>query len=303
MKIQLLRSFLCLTLLIYSQILHAADTPDRFLGPRDIPGIKSLIESYLKQGNNIFRYGNWYSSELRADATNSKQSGNNAPVDSLDYIAQKHDFAYQIAEQQGKIYGIVEEKRLKDIADYLMIRDAKALPENPKQWTKPPAEVKKAARYRDRMITGFSDVSPDNDNITTEDKNLDWATSPIENWEVDKAYQLNADEFEKQITQLQNTWSDQNSSSISNPDNNKPLETFVKKVSDPVKTDTSSDNTEQKSARNKKTDIVPKAGTEPKEINSKKLENAFDYVNTLRPTNATKSWANNIKLLESRILR
>jgi hypothetical protein len=299
MKTHRLRSFLYLTVLLHSQISHATETPDRFLGPRDIPGIKALIESYLKQDNNIFHYGNWYP-ELTVNEPDSKKSGNNAPVDSLDYIAQKHNFAYQIAEQQGKIYGIVEARRLKVIADYLLIRDAKALPENPKQWTKPPTDIKKAARYRDRMITGFSDTTSDNSK-TIEDNNLGWATSPIENWDVDTSHQIKADEFEKQITQLQNAWNDQNSSSITNPNNNKPLEALVKKVNEAVNTDTPADDTEQKSARNKKTDIVRQANTEPKEINSQKLENAFDYIDSLHPINAIKSLVNNIKRLESRI--
>lgn len=297
MKIQRLRSVLYLTLLIHSQLSHATETPDKFLGPRDIPGIKALIEIYLKQDNDIFHYGNWYP-EPTANTIDSKQSGNNAPVDSLDYIAQKHNFAYQIAEQQGKIYGIIEEKRLKVIADYLLIRDAKALPENPKQWTKPPTDIKKASRCRDRMITGFSDTDSDS-NKTIEDNNLDWATSSIENWNVDTSHQIKTEEFEKQIDQLQNAWNDENSSSITNPNNNKPLESFVKKVNEAVKTGTPADDTEQKSARNKKTDIVRQANTDPKEINSQKLENAFDYIVSLRPTNVIKSLVNNIKRLES----
>lgn len=210
MNSRVARGFLCLVIIANSSITVATDISDKFLGPRDIRGLKSAIEGYVKHGDKIFQYGNWYGPGWWGGSTDAKQAGNKPPVDSLDAIAQKHDFGYQVAEQQGKIYGIAEEKRLKGIADYLAVRDAKALPENPQEWSQPPADLAKASRYRDRMITGFAYEGPAYEGIAITGKGLDWVTSPIENWELDKSHQLNADDLEKQVSRLQNNWTKQN---------------------------------------------------------------------------------------------
>lgn len=187
-----------------------ADDADKILGPRELHSVKSAIESYIKQKDTVLHYGNWFGSNWQATNTHIKQ----APVDSLDAIAQKHCFAYQIAEQQGKSYGIVEEKRIKMLADYLAIRDAKALPEHPKDWTKPPTDINKALRYRDRMITGFAYQAPDYKNIA---RTPNWTISPIEQWKIDKAHRLNVDDLEKQVSRLQDEWLQQNTAPVSNP--------------------------------------------------------------------------------------
>jgi hypothetical protein len=85
------------------------------------------------------------------------------------------------------------------------VRDAKALPENPSAWTKPPADINRALRYRDSIITGFT-----YQNKATTNRKLDWTTSDIKNWDMDKSHQLNADDLEKQVSQLQNDWAKQN---------------------------------------------------------------------------------------------
>ena len=188
MKKQLL---LCLILL--SNIVFA-DNPEKFLGVRELYGIKFAVESYVKQSDKSLNYGNWYSPKWQADSTVLQ-----VPIDSLDAIAQKHNFAYQVAEQQGKIYGALEEKRLKAIADYLAVRDAKALPENPKDWKKSPTDINKALRYRDRMITGLAYEAADN-------QELAWAVSPIEQWKLAKTHQINVDDLEKQVLSIQDNW-------------------------------------------------------------------------------------------------
>lgn len=205
----------CLVLMT-AIIAPAVANQDKFLGPRDIRGIKATINGYLKHKDTIFQYGNWYGPGWWGGARGDKP-GNKPPVDSLDAIAQRHDFGYQVAEQQGKIYGAAEEKRLKGIADYLAVRDAKELPENPKDWPQPPADVTKASRYRDRMITGFAYEGPAYKGMATVGKGLDWATSPIENWELDRSHQLNASDLEKQVTRLQNNWDKTNAAPATTP--------------------------------------------------------------------------------------
>ncbi len=310
MNSQVIRAFLCLILLVNTPIIHAIDNPDKFLGPRDIRGVKSTIEGYIKHGDDIFRYGNWYGPGWWGGTTDAKQAGNKPPVDSLDAIAQKHDFGYQVAEQQGKIYGIAEEKRLKGIADYLAVRDAKALPENPKEWSKPPADISKASRYRDRMITGFAYEGPAYEGVAITGKGLDWATSPIENWELDKSHQLNADDLEKQVTRLQNNWSSKNSTPATIPKDSKPQETPEKITTAPDKTDTTkpADN-EQQGVNDKtdKTEATPatkpgnteqqgthdnKTSAEPKQVDAKELENDPDYIELMKLSNEMMGLAN-----------
>ena len=210
MKNRYSRGFLCLVMMVNSSVIFATDNRDKFLGPRDIRGLKSAIEGYVKHGDTIFQYGNWYGPGWWGGARDAKKAGNKPPVDSLDAIAQKHDFGYQVAEQQGKIYGFAEEKRLKALADYIAVRDAKALPENPQEWSQPPADLSKASRYRDRMITGFAYEGPAYEGVAITGKGLDWVTSPIENWELDKSHQLTAEDLEKQVSRLQNNWTKQN---------------------------------------------------------------------------------------------
>lgn len=190
---------------------HCLADTDRFLGPRDEHNLITAIEDYIKHNDSVFQYGNWYGTK------NNEQLHTKLPIDSLDAIAQKHNFAYQIAEQQSKIYGSLEEKRLKSIADYLAVRDAKALPENPKAWILPANDVNKAARYRDRMVTGFNEDISDNSD-TTINKDLNWATAPIEQWRLDKTHQLTASDLENHISALQKDWNTKHFPPLAKPD-------------------------------------------------------------------------------------
>jgi hypothetical protein len=209
MKIQISNGILSLIIIVISSSVYAIANPDRFLGPRDIRGIKSTIDDYIKHDDTIFRYGNWYGSGWWGGSTDARL-GNNPPVDSLDAIAQTHDFIYQLAEQQGKKYGIAEEKRIKSIADYMAVCVAKTLPENPNQWSKPPSDVDTAARYRDRMITGFSYETPAYQGVNVTGKELDWVTSPITNWQLKKSNQLDLIELKIQVSNLQKNWNNKN---------------------------------------------------------------------------------------------
>lgn len=282
MNIQILRVFLCLVVAVNSPMTHADDNPDKFLGPRDIRGLKSAIEGYIKHRDSIFRYGNWYGPGWWGGATDAKQPGNEPPIDSLDAIAQKHDFGYQVAEQQGKIYGVSEEKRLKGIADYIAVRDAKALPENPKEWAKPPADLSKASRYRDRMITGFAYEGPAYEGIAITGKGLDWATSPIENWELDKSHQLNADDLEKQVARLQKNWGSKNLTPATNPEKSEHTETPDKNTDKSEKTDKAEQEpTDKNSPESDKTNKTDFTTTQPNNA-----EQTTDKSNTTSTTNS-----------------
>jgi hypothetical protein len=209
MKQSILCTLFCLVLMV-NPLITAFAAPDSFFGPRDRRVLKSAIDGYIKHIDSIFRYGNWYGASWGSDVTETDKLGKQPPVDSLDIIAQRHAFAYQIAEQQGKIYGVAEEKRLKAMAEYLAVRDAKTLAKNPKKWQYPPADPNKASRYRDRMITGFSYEASNYGEVSITGKELNWATSPIENWQRDKSHHLNSNDLEQQVTQLQNDWAKQN---------------------------------------------------------------------------------------------
>jgi hypothetical protein len=214
MKTLLSGVFLSLMMVISGSV-YAVINPDRFLGPRDIRGIKLTISNHIIQDETLIRYGNWYDAKVWEGNFTAKL-GNNLPVDSLDAIAQGHAFAYQIAEQRGRIYGICEEKRIKSIADYFAVRDAKALSGYPNQWQQTPSDVSKASRYRDRMMTGFSEQ-------TIGLKTPDWVTSPIENWQQDKSHQLAISDLEKQLSTLQNDWNNNNLTPINSPNSDERI--------------------------------------------------------------------------------
>lgn len=267
-------------LLILSQSTSSvfADS-DSFLGPRDRRGLKSAVDGYLKHGDDIFRYGNWYGPGWWGGTTDATKAGSKPPVDSLDAVAQRHDFGYQVAEQQGKIYGITEEKRLKAIADYVAVRDAKALPENPKDWQQPPSDASKAARYRDRMVTGFAYEAPAYQGVAITGKGLDWATSPIENWELDRANQLDASDLEKQVSRLQNNWTNKNL-----PPESKPAE--LTPPTPPEKaTNTNTEKPKQTESTTPKTPpSTSVTSNKPLTADSKELASDPDYIELMRLT-------------------
>lgn len=100
-------------------------------------------------------YGNWYGPGWWGGGEEKDKPGNKQPIDELDAIAQRHDFAYQVAEEQGKIHGPAEEARLKGLADEIAVRDANALPRNPLEWDPPAPDPDAANDYRKRIGFGF----------------------------------------------------------------------------------------------------------------------------------------------------
>ncbi len=128
-------------------------------------GFKSLGKEILISDSaeglkkKIFRYGNWYGPGYWGGSEDPNSPGSKGPVDSLDEVAMRHDFAYLLAEQQGAIYGKEEELRLKGIADKIAVDEAKALPADPRKWPNPPrgsVDYEDIKGYRERMISGFT---------------------------------------------------------------------------------------------------------------------------------------------------
>lgn len=129
----------------------------------DVPVAAKMLAqgAYHKvfSGEDLTEYGNWYGPGYWGGGRSATEPGSKQPVDALDAIAQRHDFAYQIAEEQGKIHGPAEEKRLKGLADAIAVRDSKRLPEDPRDWDPPASNPESADRYRDRIGFGFAYTS------------------------------------------------------------------------------------------------------------------------------------------------
>jgi len=126
----------------------------------DLPAAAGMYIKARYYGEPILRYGNWYGPGYWGGGTDSDKPGSKAPVDALDAIAQRHDFAYQIAEEQGERLGKAEEERLKAIADSIAVREAKRLNSDPHKWNPPAFDPTTAAHYRERIIFGFSYLAP-----------------------------------------------------------------------------------------------------------------------------------------------
>ena len=122
---------------------------------KDVPTFVKMTAKGLWEWEPLTQYGNWYGPDHWGGSNDKTSPGNKQPVDELDAVAMRHDFAYQIAEEQGKIHGKAEEQRLKAYADAIAVMEAKGLPKDPRDWDPPAADPEKAGRYRDRIGFGF----------------------------------------------------------------------------------------------------------------------------------------------------
>ena len=59
------------------------------------------FDTAVGEGDNRFRYGNWYGPGWWGGSELSDRVGGLPPVDALDAVAQKHDFGYELAEELG----------------------------------------------------------------------------------------------------------------------------------------------------------------------------------------------------------
>ncbi len=165
-----------------------------------------LIGEGIEYGDRFFRYGNWYGPGWSGGSEGT--TGDKPPVDELDAICMRHDFAYLIAEQQGEIYGPREEARLKAIADAVAAREASKLDPDPSKWHPPAADPDKARRYRDRMERLFGDyTSPVRDSYGRILNISDWILSPIENYYLNySSNRLTPSQLTLYVNTLVNNW-------------------------------------------------------------------------------------------------
>lgn len=128
---------------------------------KDVPTAIKLTAEGLASGDAVWtmdefiQYGNWYGPGWWGGTEGGSKPGVKQPVDALDAIAMKHDFAYQYAEEQGRVHGKEYEYLLKAMADEIAVRDAKRLPKDPNEWDPPASDPATAGRYRDRIQFGF----------------------------------------------------------------------------------------------------------------------------------------------------
>jgi hypothetical protein len=176
-------------------------------GSREDRGWSSLCEGVIRN-DTITRYGNWYGPGYWGGGEDPKKAGHAAPVDSLDEVAQRHDYGYQVAENYGKIFGKQYELKLKAMADKVAVEEAMSLPEDPRQWPRPPADPEAAVRYHDRMITGFILESDIYKNLSTATKVGDVITSPFITLfdETDYSHIPDLDKLKREVKSYINGW-------------------------------------------------------------------------------------------------
>ena len=156
----------------------------------------------------ITRYGNWYGPGYWGGGEDEHKAGFKPPLDSLDAVAMRHDYGYVIAEKYGKIYGKKYEYKLKAMADKIAVNESMALPKDPRKWDKPPADINKAARYRDRIITGFIIESDLYKDLSTATRVGDTITSPFITWfdKIDYNQIPDLDKFKREVASHIRGW-------------------------------------------------------------------------------------------------
>lgn len=170
-------------------------------------GWASLCAGVIKN-EPITRYGKWYGPGYWGGGEDADKAGLDAPVDSLDEVAQRHDYGYLVAEKYGKIYGKQYEYKLKAMADKVAVRDAMKLPEDPSQWEKVPADIEAAKRYHDRIITGFILESDIYKNLADATKVGDVVTSPFITMfdQIDYSHVPDLEKFDREVASYINGW-------------------------------------------------------------------------------------------------
>ena len=221
------------------------------------------------------RYGNWLGPKWWGGSELEGRCGIMPPVDSLDALAQRHDMAYAVAEEQGRLHNSkAEEYRLKAMADHIAARDARNLDPDPTKWAHPPQDPDTASRYQARLITSFKYEEGLYLTKALLEKNSGWATQTIHN----------TDALDKAVDQKVNTWQDavdqneKRKEELKKPDDKKPDDKKPddKKPDDKKpETDKKSDTDKEpvvKALKPKKKPVPPKKPDPPKKIPVAKKE-------------------------------
>ncbi|RLA74476.1 MAG: hypothetical protein DRG30_05290 [Epsilonproteobacteria bacterium] len=162
----------------------------------------------LSIGEDITQYGYWYGPGYWGGFEHPTIAGPKAPMDSLDALAQRHDFGYELASRYGKIYGSAVELRLRGIADEIAFRNAMKLSADPNKWLLPPPDIERAKHYRIRMISAFVTESGIYSKASGLTKAIDAVTSPFVTYhdKIDYSNTPNVSSFKKQVSSLINGW-------------------------------------------------------------------------------------------------
>jgi hypothetical protein len=113
-----------------------------------------IYDSAWEDDKTLIRHGNWFGPGWWGGSEHDDRVGMLPPVDSLDAVAQRHDFGYLIAEKLGKGRPDIEAK-YKAIADAIAAREAFVLSDDPSKWPKPADNPELAKTYLMRIRFGF----------------------------------------------------------------------------------------------------------------------------------------------------
>jgi len=166
-----------------------------------------MLQEAHKEGDKLIEYGNWYGPGWWGGSHDPKSPGAKPPVDELDALAMRHDFAYELADKWEKIYGEREAQRIRSIADAIAVRDASRLDKDPSKWNPPASNPEQADRYRRRIIFGFGYLSSGREKGSKALNAIDWASSPIENaYSNYDENRLTPDMLQKHVKILVKNW-------------------------------------------------------------------------------------------------
>jgi len=112
-------------------------------------------------GHHNIIYGNWFSPGWWGGSTLKDRVGPMPPVDSLDALTMRHDFAYQLADQLEEAFqDPALGQQIRAMADIVAVQEALALPHDPANWPHPPQDPEHALRMRALLIYGFTVLAP-----------------------------------------------------------------------------------------------------------------------------------------------
>lgn len=124
-------------------------------------GLADAFKPKSDSGHRNIMYGYWFSPGWWGGSTLKDRVGPMPPVDSLDAVTMRHDFAYQIADQfEEGFRDPALGERMRAMADIVAVMEALALPSDPAQWAHPPQDPAQALRMRAMLIYGFTVLAP-----------------------------------------------------------------------------------------------------------------------------------------------
>ncbi len=121
----------------------------------DLDVVEIIRSSAQDAQKGLGTYGNWYGPDWcggQRPSENNGAIGNLEPVDSLDEICRDHDMNYSFADS---LTNEREKIQIKKRADIELLSNLNDLDEDPKNWSNPPEDSKRANSYKRRAIEVF----------------------------------------------------------------------------------------------------------------------------------------------------